>query len=137
MRLHGVLFALGVAACATEAAPPNEPTTTQQPTQQQPAITASIEPPPTATVTAEASAETPSKPRSGTGTAKSEMERYADEVCACNTTECLQGVTARWRNKFETKDGTRRVDHMPPKDKAAIERAMECSLKTAIDKDGG
>lgn len=64
---------------------------------------------------------------------KSDIEKYADDVCACKDKKCLDEVSAKYKDKFP-KDDKKKLEDMPAKDKEAFGRALECSLKIAFEK---
>jgi hypothetical protein len=59
---------------------------------------------------------------------KSDLEKYADEVCACDNMECVQKVGEAWKDKMPKQDA-KKLDEMSEADQKAIAKALECSLK--------
>ena len=55
---------------------------------------------------------------------RADMERWADELCACKDSECVHSVNERWEGKMNGK-----LKDMSDKDQEAFGRAMNCALK--------
>ena len=62
------------------------------------------------------------------GGCKSDLEKYADEVCACKNMECVQKVGESWKDKVPKQEG-KKLDDLSEADQKAIAKALECSLK--------
>ena len=62
---------------------------------------------------------------------KSDIEKYADEVCDCKDQKCVDEVAKKWGDKVGTKKegGDKKLEDMSEKDKEAFGRALACSLK--------
>ena len=59
-----------------------------------------------------------------TPAASADLERYADDLCACKDQSCVDSVNKAWEGKL---DGT--LKGMSDKDRQAFGRAMTCALK--------
>lgn len=64
---------------------------------------------------------------------KSDIEKYADDVCACTDKKCLEDVSNKWKEKMP-KDDKKKLEDMKPEEKAAFEKALKCSLEIAMKK---
>ena len=62
---------------------------------------------------------------------KSDIEKYADEVCACSDKKCLDEVTAKWKDKVPKQEGDKKMEDMSDKEKEAMGRIIACSLKAS------
>jgi hypothetical protein len=63
---------------------------------------------------------------------KSDIEKMADDICACKDKKCLDEVQAKWKDKMPEGDkDSKTMKDMSDKDKEAFGRAMTCSLKAS------
>jgi hypothetical protein len=58
---------------------------------------------------------------------KSDIEKYADEVCACSDKKCVEEVANKWKDKGPK--GDKKLEDLSEKEKEAAGRILECSLK--------
>lgn len=67
---------------------------------------------------------------------KSDYEKYADDSCACKDTNCLKGVSEKYKalfgEKTKLKDMEEKMKSLPESDQKAFGRGMECMMKTAM-----
>jgi hypothetical protein len=69
-------------------------------------------------------AETPKRTATPDPSKPSDMDRYADELCACSDQKCVDSTNKAWEDKLDGK-----LTDMSDKDKAAFSRALGCALK--------
>jgi hypothetical protein len=64
---------------------------------------------------------------------KSDIEKYADDVCECKDKKCLDDVSAKWKDKMPKSDSkdNKELKDMSEKDKEAFGKALACSLKAS------
>lgn len=60
---------------------------------------------------------------------KSDMEKYADDVCACSDSKCVEEVGKKWEGKFPKGEGDKAMKDMNEKDKEAFGKALACAFK--------
>ena len=62
---------------------------------------------------------------------KSDVQKYADQVCDCKDQKCVDEVAKQWADKVGPKGGDKdkKLGDMSDKDKEALGRALECSMK--------
>ncbi|NUP12527.1 MAG: hypothetical protein HOW73_41310 [Polyangiaceae bacterium] len=65
---------------------------------------------------------------------KSDLEKYADDVCACKDEKCFKEVEEKYKDKLGDKTKLKNIDELPAKDKEAIGKALKCVLEQAAKK---
>ncbi|MBK6519029.1 MAG: hypothetical protein IPM79_38950 [Polyangiaceae bacterium] len=61
---------------------------------------------------------------------KSDIEKYADDICACSDKKCVDEVQAKWKDKMkDDKGGEKKLEDLKPEEKAAFEKMMKCSIE--------
>ena len=60
---------------------------------------------------------------------KSEIEKYADDVCACKDKKCVDELDKAMEEKHKGEDKAQLLKNMSGKDLAALGKASECEDK--------
>lgn len=60
---------------------------------------------------------------------KSEIEKYADDLCNCKDKKCVDELDKAMEEKHKGEDKAEALKNLTDKDKAAIAKAMDCESK--------
>ncbi len=66
------------------------------------------------------------------GCGKSELQKYADELCECKDAKCLEKIQKKYADKMPKGKEGKKLDDLPNKDKEAVAKALACALEIGL-----